>query len=503
MKKREDMMNKYKKYFIVFLCASLVEAVFIIILLAQRGDIRKSGNKHRQENISEAVGLLRPTGLLLNPQVQLRHGGPLEPRGQLQTSIPTQQIPHQPEQSKTQQILDLTEKSSERSVRAIVSAVFGTLGRQSEPNELSKEKLADSMLLLFDKEASLKERRQAAWTLAKNGSTENLLELEKAFLDSDTPIYLKAAIVEALGYSPNPLGKKLILTAIKDDNDVVVRAAIRGLSVIGDEEAVSKLSDIVVSTNESSAVTSEAALGLGKINHPDAYNALINAYYDKTITRNDDFEEDIIAALGQRDISETSQFFQKILDENTANPSLRLAIIEAVEDAEGDTSSFLLHNLHDNDSEVRAAACWALATASESGLITKELQELLLTEEDAKVRKRLYQALGNQENTDVDATAQIIFKETDSDARLAGYDFLAKNLGPSENADVREWFEKAAVPELREVALTADKSGSRLGAVITLKRANTIESHRALEEILAKSADTEVIKAIERTKNKQ
>jgi HEAT repeat protein len=502
MKKREDMMNKYKKYFIVFLCASLVEAVFIIILLAQRGDIRKSGNKHRQENISEAVGLLRPTGLLLNPQVQLRHGGPLEPRGQLQTSIPTQQIPHQPEQSKTQQILDLTEKSSERSVRAIVSAVFGTLGRQSEPNELSKEKLADSMLLLFDKEASLKERRQAAWTLAKNGSTENLLELEKAFLDSDTPIYLKAAIVEALGYSPNPLGKKLILTAIEDDNDVVVRAAIRGLSVIGDEEAVSKLSDIVVSTDASSTVISEAALGLGKINSPDAYDTLVSAYYS-AIPENADFREDIIAALGQRDISETSQFFQKILDENTANPSLRLAIIEAVEDAKGDISSFLLNNLHDKDSEVRAAACWALATASESGLITKELQELLLTEEDAGVRKRLYQALGNQESADIDTTAQIIFKETDSDTRLTGYDFLAKKLVSSKNADLMEWFDKAAVPELREVALTADKSGSRLGAVITLKRANTIESHRALEEILAKSADTEVIKAIERTKNKQ
>lgn len=480
---KEKTMNKYKKFFFVFLCTTLIEAVFIIVLLAQRGETRKNENKYQQENTLETVSLPR--------RVE-----PSKPKVTLQPKGTTQQtLPPQTEQPKTQKIPEPIEKSGERSKRAITSAILRTLGQQSKADEISEEKLVDSTQMLLDKTASLKDRRQAVWTLAKNGSNAALAELEKAFWDNDTPTYLKAAIVEALGYSPSPRGKELIFTALENDDDAVACAAIRGLSAIGDEEAVSTLSNIVLSTNESSNVLSEAALGLGNIDSPSAYNALVNAYY-KTTPGNTDLKEDIITALGQRDIAETGEFLQKILDENTANPSLRLAIVEAVEDAKGDTSSFLLRNLHDKDSEVRAEAAWALAVADEPGNIAEELQKLLLTEKDAEVRKRLYQALDNQESANIDAAAQIIFQETDSDARLAGYDFLAKNLALSASEYSIEQFEKIAVPELREAALTAKNSNTRLGAVITLKRANTTESYRALEEISAKSTDMKVIKAI-------
>lgn len=482
-------MNKYKKYFVVFLCTTVIEAVFIVVLLVQRRETHKNVNKYQQENVLEAVSLPR-LAEPLSPTVSL------QPTSPLQSTDTTQQTSQpQARQPKTQKTPEPVEKSGERSARAITSAILRTLGQQPQPDETSEKNLVDSTQLLFDKEAPLKERRQAAWALAKNGSNEALAELEKAFLDSDTPIYLKAAIVEALGHSPNPLGKELILTAIEDDNEVVARAAIRGLSAIGDEEAVSTLSDVMLSADVSSSVISEATMGLGNIDSPSAYNVLVDAYY-KTTPGNTDVKEDIIMALGQRDISETGEFLQIIMDENAADPSLRLAVVEAIEDAKGDTSSFLLHNLYDKDSEVRAEAAWALAVADEPGHISEELQKLLLIEEDAEVRKRLYQALDNQENTDIDAAAQIIFEETDSDARLAGYDFLAKNLGASANKNLMKWFEEIAVPELREVALTAEKSSTRLGAVITLKKANTTESYRALEEISAKSTDAKVIKAI-------
>lgn len=473
------LFTSKKKHLVLFLFAAFIAAFigagFVISLLGQKEDTRKTADKHQQESVLKTT-----------------IGSPQFTDAPQATDSPQPTSNFQSKQPKIQQSRDPIEEVVKEE---ILSAVFGVITGQLASDEPSEEELKDMIGVLFDKGASLKDRRQCAWALAKNGDPEVLLELEKILLLQDTPGYLKAAIAEGLGYSSNPEGKKLILSALEDEDDTVVRGAIRGLSVIGDEEAIAILSDIVPSNEASSSVIAEAAAGLGKIDHPEAYNILVDAYNDTTISTNTDFKENIIAALGQRDISETGEFFQKILDEDAKDHELRLTTIEAIQESQSDTSSFLLKYLDDQDSEIRAEAACALATVDEPGDITDELQRHLAKEEDPEVRKRLYQALGNQENVDIDAVAVTIFEEHDSDARLAGYDFLAGNIGVPENARLREQFEKTAIPELQEIALSSERLNVRLSAVVTLKRANTMESFNALEEIASKSSDMKVVEA--------
>ena len=255
-----------------------------------------------------------------------------------------------------------------------LSSILGQLTGQSEINELSEAELLD---ILLDTSASLKERRRAAFALAKSGGADILPKLEEMLSMEDTAPYLKAAILEGLGYSDQPQAKDLIVAMLQDENDVVVRGAIKGLSATGNQEAVLILSNIMSSEGRPDSVIAEAALGLGKIDHPDAYKLLVNAYDEAVLSENIDFQEDILAALGYVDITESGDFFKKMLDPNTTDPSLRLVAIEAIQDSEGDTGPILLSSLNDPDSEVRAEAAWGLAAADDPGDISKELETYL------------------------------------------------------------------------------------------------------------------------------
>jgi len=394
-----------------------------------------------------------------------------------------------PEKSEMAGGTDSTEKTAKK---AVVSAVLNAMTGRPDMKGLSEKKL---FCILLDRNAPQGERYHAAWALAKNGSESALKELEKILSKKDTPAYLKAAVAEGLGYSSNPRAKKLLSVALENENDIVVCGAIRGLSAIGDSHAVFTLSGILNSSGESETVIAAAAAGLGGIDSPDAYLALINAYRNAEALRDDSLQQDIISALGYRDLSETKTFFQDILNQSDTDASLRLAAIEAIEDAQGDTGAFLANYLNDTDSEIRAEAAWALAATDAPGDLAQVLQSRLAMEQDAEVRKRLYQALGNQENPNLDAAAGSIFKETDLEARLAGYDLLARGLKGSENAALSEQFKTRAIPELQEVALSDVNLNVKLSAVITLKRANTSDSLRALEEIAAHSLDYRVVEA--------
>ncbi len=376
-------------------------------------------------------------------------------------------------------------------VKKILSALPGMISGKQSFEGLSGEEI---LAIVLDKTASLKARRQAALILAKDGNEIVLKELEKILFQEGCPGSLKATIAEGLGYSSNPQAKGLLITALNHEDDEVVCGAIRGLCAIGDKDAVFMIVDMMNSTDASAIVVAEAAAGLGKIDSPDAYIALIDAY-KKAEELDGDFKEDIILALGNRDISETADFFKKILNNTTSDPSLRLAAIEAVEDAQGESGAFLLDYLNDPDGDIRAETAWGLASVDDPGDIAEVLQSQLAAEEEEEVRKRLYQALGNQEIIDIDAVAGFIFKEPDLDARLAGYDLLAQKLIFSETTQVSEQFKQQTIPELKNIALSGKNLNYKLSAVITLKRAGTLAAMSALEEIAVTSPDYRVVKA--------
>ena len=374
-----------------------------------------------------------------------------------------------------------------------LSAILGQMTGQSEINGLSEAELLD---ILFDTAASLKERRRAAFALAKSGGADILPRLEEMLSMEDTAPYLKAAILEGLGYSDQPQAKDLIVAMLQDENDVVVRGAIKGLSATGNQEAVSLLSNIMSSEGRSDSVIAEAALGLGKIDHPDAFKLLVDAYNEAAASENNDRLDDIVAALGYRDITESGDFFKKIINAKTTDPSIRLAAIEAIQDAEGDTGSIFLSGLNDTDSDVRAEAAWALAAADDPGDISREIETYLVQEQDAEVRKRLYQALGNQENPDLNVVNDMVYNEPDLNARVAGYDLLAKNISSLEDENLITQFNETAIPELQEVALSSKYLNTRLSAVMVLKKANTKEANLALKKIAGESTDMKVVKAV-------
>ncbi len=400
--------------------------------------------------------------------------------------------PASPPLNEKSEIQDTTDQKKEAAKQAAVSALLKAMTGRSQMKGLSEEEL---VRILLDKNASPKNRYHAAWALAKSGSEEALGEIEKIFSQKGTEAYIKAAVAEGLGYSSNPRAKPILLNMLEDENEIVVRGAIRGLSAIGDQDAVFRLSGILNSNGASKNIIAEAAMGLGKIASPDACLALISAYQNAEASNNDTLKQDIISAMGYRDISETEAFFQNILNQTDADASLRLTAIEALEEAQGDTGAFLANYLNDADSEIRAEAAWALASADAPGDLADAIESRLAIEEDAEVRKRLYQALGNQENPDLDAGAEFVFKETDLEARLAGYDLLARGLKGSENTALAERFTTTAIPELREMALSDENLNLKLSAVTTLKRAGTAESLSALKEIAAKSLDYRVVKA--------
>lgn len=382
----------------------------------------------------------------------------------------------------------LNETDEEKMLSAVLSLVAGHQG----PHELSKEELIS---LLVDQEASIRDRRQAAWNLARKATKEMLQTFEQFLSLQNTPAYIKAAIVEGLGYSSNKEARELIIEALGNEDDVVVCGAIRGLSVIGDENSISILTKFLSSADSTRGFGTEAAIGLGNIDHPDAYNALIEAYYSAEKYGNENLKYDIIKGLGRRDIAETEEFFQDILDKNTSDPSLRLAAIEALENSQDDTGLFFLNCLNDENPEVRAEAAWALTFAEDWGPYAMDLQAHLANEDNAEVRKRLYQALANQEEIDIDAAAGLIFKEENLGARLAGYDFLARKIGASDNKILREQFDKKAIPELQRIALSEESLNLKLSSVISLKRAGTELSFSALEKIAERCSDHNVLRA--------
>ena len=145
---------------------------------------------------------------------------------------------------------------------------------------------------------------------------------------------------------------------------------------------------------------------------------------------------------------------------------------------------------------MRAEAAWALAAADDPGDISREIETYLAQEQDAEVRKRLYQALGNQENPDLNVVNDMVYNEPDLDARLAGYDVLAKNINSLEDKNLITQFNETAIPELQEAALSSKHLNSRLSAVMVLKKANTKEANLALKKIAEKSTDKNVVKAV-------
>jgi len=159
---------------------------------------------------------------------------------------------------------------------------------------------------------------------------------------------------------------------------------------------------------------------------------------------------------------------------------------------QGRSHCFLTGYISDSDAEVRASAAWAISATDANGNAGPQLLSALQGEQDSDVRRRLYQALSNQESFDTSTALALIQRETDPTARVAGMDLLASSLRNNPTPEVQSYFDQTAAPALKNTALTGESNQERMAALIALVRASTPASMSAIQDLAQQSTDPRI-----------
>src|SRR5687767_445713 len=343
---------------------------------------------------------------------------------------------------------------------------------------------------LLDRTHSLKIRRQAAWTLAKIRSPEAFAVLRQAL--ADAPALLKTTIAEALGNFDMAGSRELLRMLLSSDNDTVARGAMRGWAILGDNEALQLLAEMLIDSQKGADLRTEAALSLSKVNSARAYQILVdslNNIADREIATA------IITGIGQRSFTETEPFFRIFLGRLDVPTELRVAALESLGEAEGNPVPLLLRHLESRDSRLRGASAWGLATIENPPDVAPQLLKRLEGEGSADVRARIYQALENQSQMDVEQLLAVVFNDQAGSSRVAGLKLLASQVSRRNNQSLATEFDSVAVPQLEKLAINGADLQSRLISVMALKQARTPVALRALDRVAAQSAEPRIVSA--------
>jgi HEAT repeat protein len=258
---------------------------------------------------------------------------------------------HPPVREKSETTTNLTTVASPTAqTTALAHRSASSLSSGTEPET---ERLISVML---NNSLTQQLRRQAARSLGKIGTDEAMAALKSA-LTNNLPSYVKTAIAEGLGSSPNPKARDLLHDLVNGEDQITARAATRGLAMRGDADAVDTLGTLLFNDQTPLGVRTEAALALGDVSLPSAQDQLTRAISQ---IQDEDVRESVLDGLGRRPFSDTEEFFRNFLNSPTVSPESKVLAIEAVRDADGDVAPFLSNYLNDPNPDVRAAAKEAL-----------------------------------------------------------------------------------------------------------------------------------------------
>jgi len=210
--------------------------------------------------------------------------------------------------------------------------------------------------IMLDDSLPLRQRREAARGLAKIGTDEAMAALKSALTNNTAP-FVKAAIAEGLGQSPNAEAPELLHQLVTGKDQTVARGAARGFAARGDTDAVNTLGKLLFSDQTPLSVRTESALALGDVSSPSAQDLLTKAISQ---IQDDDVQESVIDGLARRPFSDTEEFFRNYLNSPDVPSASKVLAIESIRDADGDVEAFLSNYLNDANPEVRAAAKKAL-----------------------------------------------------------------------------------------------------------------------------------------------
>jgi HEAT repeat protein len=354
----------------------------------------------------------------------------------------------------------------------------------------STDSIATWVTQLNDDKLASKARRLAARQLAKNGSNESVAALKRALGDGSP--FLRGAIGEALGESPNPQARTLLLDMIGSRDEAAARGAVRGLGLRGDAEAADILGNLLFNAQAPASFRTQAALALAEVGQPAALSALTRA---ATEIGDPEIAGSALEALGQRPFAETEAFFREYLASPQLSTEMKVAALEALGNSTGDAAALLLKFAADPNPEVRAAAAWSISVTETQTEIGQQLAGLLKQEPNSEVRARLYEALAGQDHYDRSAMLPLIQQESDPVARLAGLALAADWCRAAPTAELLGFFNQTAVPELKNTALNDNSAPNRFSSVIALRRGGTPDAALALQEIARLASDPKTAQA--------
>jgi len=146
------------------------------------------------------------------------------------------------------------------------------------------------------------------------------------------------------------------------------------------------------------------------------------------------------------------------------------------------------------DADVREEAAWLLAVNSDETTAEdmRTILQLLGTEDEAAVRRRLYAALDEGAVPYADGVLAALRAEESMAVRLSGYQALAGMTMADTAGHVGQIFDAQVVGELTDTALNASEYQYRFESVVVLKSARTAGAAAALARIAAEASDSRI-----------
>jgi HEAT repeat protein len=354
---------------------------------------------------------------------------------------------------------------------------------------------AKAQAVLKDEAASLQARRQAAFDLVRMG-TDEALDALRLSLPSLPPL-VKAAAADALGFSKNPRATEVLLSMWPEADDITLRPIATGLGRQGCPECLAALRAVLLDPARTTQARGDAAAGLGVATDAESLLVLKGAF---AAIQDPELRSQLLTALGERPFKDTRELIQQVLDAPDSTPEFRLAALESLSDLPAEASPFLAKYLFDADADIRSEAAWALSTTETPGNAGPQILSLLVNEQDAGVRLRLFQALSNQEGFDVNAALHLTQAETDPAVRLAAYESLVGLDESQSTPELRAYFDQTMVPALVPEAQQGKDLSGRLQAVMLLQQIDSPAAQQALAALQQTVTEETVLRALRGTR---
>ena len=351
--------------------------------------------------------------------------------------------------------------------------------------------LEETIVRFLDERIDLSARRGFAFRLARERTPEAVAALLKVLRNA--PAEDRAYMAELIGRTGDDETKEWLWPLLGDSDERVIRAAIRGLALIGGKDVTGSMASLLTDPTQRESVRVEAAIALGTIGTTGSQLALIEAFGNMPSPA---VASEILNALGRCDFEAVAPTFRAYLSSSDASGPLRVAAVEALSNSTIEATPFLLEIAGgDQDPDVRASAAWAISAHQSASHLGGPLADLAAREPEPDVRRRLYEAMLTQADLPASQVLPVVLAEKEVAARIAGLNTLGKLTRMDPTSPVASTFDAELVPELQRLATDPNSLNLQMRAVFALRRADSPAAREALANISSNAAAPQVATA--------